>query len=233
MKETINIANIEITFSNLNKLVKMIEKEKSGYYLFVNINTIVESKNNNFLSKSIHNSSANIPDGFPLALVARLKGIKDAKRIAGPDFTLELIKLLEKQKCAFYGGNEEQNKERISKLKKLFPKLKFISFPENKEKETINNTNKQKIKYLFVSIGSPKQEIWAYENYKKINSKILCVGIAIPYILGDYKRAPKFMQKLYLEWLYRLITEPKKSWKRYLINGPRFAFIALNEIFNK
>jgi N-acetylglucosaminyldiphosphoundecaprenol N-acetyl-beta-D-mannosaminyltransferase len=229
-----DILGFKINFSD--DLIKIIKKEKSkGYYIFANTNTLVEAKNDSLLEKSLKNSNMNLPDGFPLALMARIKGLKNARKIGGPDFTLNFIKYIEKnnQPCCFYGGTREQADKRKEILLKIFPRLNFLSFSEDKEISMMKSLNKNKIKYLFVSLGSPKQEIWAYKNKNKINATIFCVGAAIPYILEDYKRAPKIIRNLYLEWLYRLINQPRHSFKRYIINGPKFLLFSISDIFNK
>lgn len=232
--KSIKILGFNISFPEKDEETYLLTDKNQGYYIFANSNTLVEAKNNNLLDKSLKKASFILPDGFPLVLAARFKGIKGSRRLSGPDFTLRAIKYLEKNKltCCFYGGSRDESKIREEILRAKFPKLKFYSFSEKEEimKETLR---KNKIKFLFISTGSPKQEIWAYKNHKEMDCKISCVGIAIPYILGERKRAPILMQKYYLEWLYRLITEPRKSWKRYLINGPKFIMLSLNEILLK
>ncbi len=228
------IIGFNIKFTDKDEEYDIFLSKKQGYYIFANSNTLVEAKYNILLNTSLKKANLILPDGYPLVFVARLKGLKKISRIAGPDFTLSALNYLEKNKitCCFYGGNQEESKIREILFRKRFPKLSFHSFPEKREIEMMNSMKNKKIDYIFVSLGSPKQEIWAYKNYKKIKAKIFCVGVALPYILGEKKRAPKLIQKIYLEWLYRLITEPVKSWKRYLINGPKFAVLSLNELLS-
>lgn len=231
----INILNFPISFPTYMETKKVMYSRNKGYFIFANSNTLILAINNISLKKSLENAEVILPDGFPLVITARIKGIKDSRRITGPDFTINYIKYLEKENkfCCFYGGNIEQANRREEIISKLFPKLRFISFPEEYEKDMFKKLEKTKIEALFLSLGSPKQEIWAYKNKDRINAKIFCIGIALAYITGDKKRAPKLIQYFYLEWLYRLIIEPKKSWKRYLINGPKFLALSLNEILFK
>ncbi|MDO8563872.1 MAG: WecB/TagA/CpsF family glycosyltransferase [Nanoarchaeota archaeon] len=228
------ILGFNITFLEKGEDEDLLTKKNNGYYIFANSNTLVEGKYNALLNQSLKNANLVLPDGFPLALIARFKGVKRAKRLPGPDFTLKTINYLRENRlsCCFYGGSKDESEIRKKILISKFPNLRFLSFSEIEKKEMIKAIKKYKVNYLFVSLGSPKQEIWAYNN-KNINCKIFCVGIATPYILGERTRAPVSMRKYHLEWIYRLITEPKNCWRRYLINGPKFILLSLNEIIFK
>lgn len=231
-----NILNFKISFpKSYKEAINEIMISDKGYVIFANSNTLAEADKDIILKDALKKADIIFPDGFPLVLIAKLKGLKVAKRISGPDFTYLALNHLNKIKaqCCFYGGTEEESQIRKKLLRMKFPKMILDSFSEEKEKEMIDLIKENKIKYLFISLGSPKQEIWAYKNHKNLNCKIFCVGIAVPYILGEKNRAPKIMQRFYLEWFYRLITEPKKSWKRYLINGPKFIFLSLKETIFK
>lgn len=228
---TKKILHTLISYHKKEEAIELI-KNNPGYYLFVNTNTMVEGQNNNLLKKSLLYGK-NFPDGFPLIWIARLSGIK-AERISGPDLLPDFLNYLETggEKCCFIGGNSLQAKTRIKKIKNLYPLLSFISLSHHDPKhlEKINEFNPE---YVLVSIGSPLQEIWAYQNHKIIRAKILCIGVALPYLIGEKTRAPYYMRMLNLEWLYRLLSEPKHVWKRYLINGPKFLMLLIKDFIVK
>lgn len=98
----------------------------------------------------------------------------------------------------------------------------FRILTEDEDKKIINEINTKSPDFLWVGLGAPKQELWMYEHKNKVNSLMIGVGAGFDYLAGNIKRAPKWMQIVGFEWLYRLIQDPKRLFKRYLVTNLKF-----------
>jgi N-acetylglucosaminyldiphosphoundecaprenol N-acetyl-beta-D-mannosaminyltransferase len=120
----------------------------------------------------------------------------------------------------------------ITKLKQQYPAIKIIysysppfrQLTEEEDQQVIDQINQSEVYVLFVGIGCPKQEIWMAEHKQHLQCVMLGVGAAYDFIAGTKQHAPRWMQKIGLEWLFRLASEPKRLWKRYLKQNPRFIY---------
>ena len=131
----------------------------------------------------------------------------------------------------FYGGSSDSILELVqSNLLKHYPEIKityaysppFRALTEQEDKSVVQQINDTNVDVLFVGIGCPKQENWMAEHKEQLHCVMLGVGAAFDFIAGNKKHAPRWIQKIGLEWLFRLLSEPKRLWKRYLIQNPRF-----------
>ena len=162
-------------------------------------------------------------------------GFKEAKRVAGPDLMHEIFKLSEENryKHYFYGSSEETLKQLNIKLKEKYPKINIVGMfsPPFKEEvsleneEKLNEINKLNPDFIWVGLGAPKQEIWMKLHENKVNGLMIGVGAGFDYFADKIKRAPKWMQKSSLEWLYRLMQEPRRLFKRYFITNLKFIYL--------
>jgi len=180
-----------------------------------------------------------IADGMPVVWASHIlkKGLKE--KVSGIDLVYKLYSLSENKGHSVYflGAREDVMKDAVKKIKKQFPNLKITGFhspsfniTKEENKEMISKINSAKPDMLFVGFGAPKQEIWLYNNKEKLKAKVgIGVGGSFVMISGRFKRAPKFMQKAGLEWLYRLIQDPKRLWKRYL-RDIKFPFLVALEL---
>ena len=107
----------------------------------------------------------------------------------------------------------------------------FLSLNDQEKNDIIDKINDSGIKILFVGLGCPKQEIWMKEHKEKLNCIMVGVGAAFDFIAGNKKTAPIWMQRIGLEWLYRLLSEPKRLWKRYFKHNPRFIYYFIIQYF--
>jgi len=131
-----------------------------------------------------------------------------------------------------YGGTQDALDKLQEYFKSHLPNLNiacaisppFRELTQDEQSEYFKTINESGAKILFLGLGCPKQERWMAHNMDKINALMIGVGAAFDFYAGTKKMAPIWMMKLGLEWLYRLITEPGRLWKRYLMNNPRFVF---------
>jgi N-acetylglucosaminyldiphosphoundecaprenol N-acetyl-beta-D-mannosaminyltransferase len=193
-------------------------------------------------AEALKRSDVLLPDGVSIVIAARfLNGLK-FKKIAGEDlFFYEMNRLNKMKGTCFFLGSKETTLKRIFKRANLeFPETKVFGFsPPYKSKfsdqdnaEMISAINLRKPDVLFIGMTAPKQEKWAFEHYNELESgHICCIGAVFDFYSGMYKRAPGWIIKIGLEWLYRFIQEPGRMWRRYLIGNPKFLLSIIKEKF--
>lgn len=242
--ETCNILGVNIAVTNLNKTVKYIEenleKLKGNYICVSNVHTTVTAYEDEEYRRIQNGGALALPDGKPLSIVSKRRGFKDAERVTGPDLMGELFKESEEKgyKHFFYGSTEETLKILEFKLKEKYPKLNIAGMysPPFKSEVTlegeniINEINSKKVDFLWVGLGAPKQEKWMSVHKGKVNAIMIGVGAGFDYYAEKIKRAPAFMQNYSLEWIYRLMQDPKRLFRRYITTNSKFIYLT---IFNK
>jgi len=215
-----------------------------NYIVVANADTIVTSKFNPLMQEAVNKSSLAIPDGFPLLLLERLYGHPLKRRAYGPDLMREFFKATEGKGYShfFYGATEETLDKLIKNIKRSYPKTKIGGFyappfkplTEEEDRRVIEMINNIAPDVLWVGIGCPKQELWMSEHKGKLNVPVMAgVGAAFDFLAGSKRQAPGWMRDSGFEWLFRLITEPKRLWRRYLINNSLFIYFVARELFLK
>jgi len=197
-------------------------------------------RNSPLLKKAINDSFISLPDGRPISILARLKGIKDMERVAGPDFMTEIFRKTSGSdiKHFFLGDTGDILEKLLKKINKNYDLQIAGSYsPDfgvwNKEidEEIIKRINDSGADFIWVALGGGKQEIWMNENYNKLNKGIMTgVGAGFRFFTGDIKRAPLLFQKMGFEWLFRLVQQPGKMFGRYLSTLPFFVIYSFEEL---
>lgn len=188
----------------------------------------------------VNNADLVTPDGMPLAKAMKyLYGVKQ-DRVAGMDLLPDLLSAAEKENFGvfFYGGTQEmldRTKEYVSSVCPKLDNPQYYSPPfrpltKQEEQEVITKINDSSANLVFVALGCPKQEKWMASMKGRINACMIGIGGALPVMIGMQKRAPQWMQKMSLEWLYRLFQEPKRLFKRYFITNSIFIYLLLVQI---
>lgn len=226
-----------------NNIIKQYRKnDTSGYITVNNVHTIVEGFWDSSYRDIINNSFLSIPDGKPLQIVGKLKGNKHISRLFGPTVMEKFIDWGRQDgiKHFFFGSSEKNLQKLRFAIEKKYPGTiicgmispPFKPVDEWDNEEFIKSINEIRPDFIWVGLGAPKQERWMFNNYKNINSGLMFgIGAGFAYLAGDTKHAPQWMKNLALEWLYRLLQEPKRLWKRYLTTIPQFLFFASLELF--
>jgi N-acetylglucosaminyldiphosphoundecaprenol N-acetyl-beta-D-mannosaminyltransferase len=168
----------------------------------------------------------------------RLYGIKQ-ERVAGMDLLPDLLSLSSEHSIPifFYGSTEEVLSQTQEYIKTYYPKIPFTGvysppfrpLTVDEECEVIDKINTSGARIIFVSLGCPKQEKWMASMKGRINGVMIGIGGALPVLLGVQKRAPRWMRKCGLEWLFRLLQEPKRLFKRYFYTNTKFIYLILRE----
>ena len=175
------------------------------------------------------------PDGMPLVWVMNAKGAGMSDRVYGP--TLMLHALQQPGIPHFLMGGSEAMLEKLQiKLKERFPGIQIVgahsppfgNWPADEDDRIIAKIAASGAKYIWVGLGCPKQELWIARNKKKLPPGVyFAIGAAFPFHSGMVKQAPAWMQKRGLEWLFRLVNEPRRLWKRYLVYNSLFIYHVL------
>jgi N-acetylglucosaminyldiphosphoundecaprenol N-acetyl-beta-D-mannosaminyltransferase len=234
----IKILNYKISIITLNsfndKLKKFLKFKKKSYICVSAVHGAVESFYNNKYKISHDKADIAVPDGRPIYWALKLLGNSKVDHLPGYFVTNEICKLANKKKykIGIYGSTDDVQQKFIKNIKKKYKKIKFTylfspPFRKLSLKETNNickEINKSRVDILFVALGAPKQEIWMYDNYKKINCVSIGIGAAIDFISGNKKMAPHIMEFIGLAWLFRLISEPRRLFLRYFITNTLFLY---------
>lgn len=246
---TCEILGVQIAAINMKWLLKFLESHMesnalSGHYLCVsNVHTTVMAHEDPTY-RGIQNSSVlSIPDGGPLASIGRRLGYKNMQRTTGPNLMEELFKQsVEKEyKHFFYGSTEETLKKMQQNLKQRYPGIQIVGMHsppfrllnDNEEKEIVKKISQTHPDFIWVGLGAPKQERWMASHQGRVNGLMIGVGAGFDYLAGNIKRAPSWMQKCNLEWCYRLIQEPRRLFKRYLVTNFKFIFYVMKQLNKK
>ena len=234
--KTINLFNLHLSTGFYNEFIQHIvgsaRVNRSGYACLANVHMLIESKKDVSFQHELDNAGLLLPDGKPITWALRiLHGVKQ-ERVAGMDFLPDLVKAAAQERVPvfFYGGSEELLNAARKFLEKKYPELPLAGFysppfrtlSEAEEMEIIEHINNSGAHIVFVILGCPKQEIWMGHMKGFIKPYMVGVGGALPVMIGHQKRAPVWMQQAGLEWLFRLMQEPKRLFKRYAVTNVLF-----------
>ena len=225
----------------LDKLDHWIRK-RSGMQFVVatGMHGIMEARRNRYFRKILDSAAMFVPDGYSLVLLARLKGYSIRDRVTGSDLLIQACQMAEQKGYGvyFYGDTEETLKALSFKLKQRLPDLKIVGTrsppfrmltPEedSSDIQVINNSGAD---ILWVGLGLPKQEQWIYDHRSVLNVPVaIGVGAAFKFVSGESRRAPQWIGNNGFEWLWRLIIDPRRVWRRVLIDGPMFVVCCIKE----
>lgn len=237
-----NILGVDVAVTNMqrttNYIIKNVDKLRGQYITLTNVHTTVTAHEDSEYRNIQNEAFLALPDGRPIALALRLKGYKKARQVAGPDLMDKIWQMTENTNLThyFYGGSQQTIDKLRGVLKEKYPNLKiagmesppFRPLSEDEDNEAIERINNANADFVWVGLGAPKQEIWMNNHKDKINALMLGVGAAFDFHAGTVKRAPKWMQRCYLEWFYRLIQDPKRLWKRYVVTNTKFIYYMIN-----
>ena len=184
---------------------------------------------------ALKNSDVLLPDGIGMVWALRFLKSKKIKKIAGADVHHYLLRKLEGQNgSCFYLGSSQSTLEKIkARMSKEYPSIRVAtysppykeSFSEDDTNSMIHAVNAFMPDVLFIGLTAPKQEKWSYENKNRLNTQIICsIGAVFDFYAGTVERPNKKWRDLGLEWLGRLIKEPKRMWRRYMYYGMHFAY---------
>jgi len=244
MKETMEILGVNIDVTNLPDAVRTIEEwiesRYKTYVCIAPVATIMDCQRDKDYMKVINMAGMATPDGMPLVWTGRLRGKHKINRTYGPDLMNALcdISLDKGYRHYFYGGTKEANEILVKNLKERFPGLivaghyapPFRSGNNREDGQVLEEINNSRADILWVGLGSPKQDYWMYHHREQLNVPVMVgVGAAFDYMAGIKKQAPRWMQRTGLEWFFRLCSEPKRLWKRYMFGNSKFIYLLFQD----
>ncbi len=238
---TCNILGVEIAAINMKWLLKYteenIEKLSSDYMCVSNVHTTVMSYDDKEYCKVQNSGVMAIPDGGPLSSLGRKRGYPEMERTTGPSYMEEILKVSKEKGYThyFYGSTQETLDKMEEVIKAKFPDIEikglysppFRKLDKDEDDAIVEKINELAPDFIWVGLGAPKQEQWMYEHQGKVKGFMVGVGAGFDYLAGNISRAPRWMQKANLEWLYRLIQNPKRLFKRYFYTNTKFIWKAV------
>jgi len=210
------------------------------YICTLDVHALIESQSAADVRQIYQSASIVTPDGMPLVWLLRGAGFRRADRICGPDLMPALFERsqLRGWRHFLYGSSEATLALMKANLAARFPDANIVGCESppyreltSREKwDTAGRLNDFSPDIVWVGLGAPKQDRWMAEYRAKLNAPVLIgVGAAFDMMAGTIKRAPRFVQRSGCEWAFRVVQEPRRLWKRYLISNSRFAMLMLDE----
>jgi N-acetylglucosaminyldiphosphoundecaprenol N-acetyl-beta-D-mannosaminyltransferase len=223
--------------SAASRAIGWSSSRESHYICVANVHMVMEAYDSPGFRSVVNSADLVVPDGMPLVWTLRQKGFRQQERVYGPELTLRLLsEAMEKGIAVGFLGSTPQTLELlVKKVNERFPALKiayavsppFRSISKDEDELIVKEINDSGAGILFVGLGCPKQEKWMAAHAGRVQAVMVGVGAAFDFIAGTKKQAPKWMQSIGLEWLFRLNQEPERLLWRYLYHNPRFLVLVM------
>jgi N-acetylglucosaminyldiphosphoundecaprenol N-acetyl-beta-D-mannosaminyltransferase len=235
-----NILGVAVSAINMDQAIHQlrvwIQDEVNTYVCVTPAHAIMECANDSSLMSIYNESGLTTPDGMAIVWLLKSAGHSHVTRVYGPDLLLTACKELsiDGARHFFFGGADHVVNQLAERLQTENPQMKvaglysppFRALSDEEDEKIIEIINSSQADIVWVGLGSPRQEKWMATHYNRINAVLIGVGAAFDFLSGEKKQAPMWIQKSGLEWLFRLLTEPKRLWRRY-IQYPRFVWLVL------
>ena len=233
---TCEIMGVNIVVTDMEKTVRLLEEKledwRGKYICVANVHTTVTAHDDPTYQAVQNGAVMALPDGGPLSKFSREQGYVDAARVTGPDLMKEMLKESagKHYRHYFYGSTQETLDILKATIEKNYPGAviagmyspPFRPLTPEEDASVIRRINETKPDFVWVGLGAPKQERWMAAHEDKVQAVMVGVGAAFDYEAGNIRRAPMWMQRHNLEWLYRLMQDPKRLFKRYLTTNIKY-----------
>jgi len=227
---SINCANIE---SAIGEVLRRVQDGTGGYVCFTNVHCAVMAHRDSQYRNIINTSFMTLPDGKPLYWVARSRGLAGVGHVPGPDLLPALLAIKHDPPLRhfFYGSRREVLAALVNNLKSRYSGIEIVGtysppfrpLSEQERRQVLDEILRAQPDIVWVGLGAPKQEQWMAENWHSLKPAVLMgVGAAFDFHAGAVKRAPSLFTRIGMEWAYRLASEPRRLWRRYLVTNSLF-----------
>lgn len=241
--DTCEIMGVQVAVTDMDRTLALLRTQlgawRGGYICVANVHTTVTASREDAYRAVQNGAVMVLPDGGPLSAYSRKHGFPDAARVTGPDLMRRV--LAESAETGwthyFYGSSPETLALLRQKLAERYPGARVVGMKSppfrpltpQEEADDIAAINAARPDFLWVGLGAPKQERWMAAHAHKVDALMLGVGAAFDYEAGNIRRAPAWMQRHNLEWLYRLLQDPGRLFGRYLSTNLRFLWWAARQ----
>ena len=219
----------------LSRIESVLERGDKGYVCVTGVQGVMEAQVDSNLKRIINGSILTTPDGRPTVWVGWLRGFFKMRQVTGPDMMLRICALSAEKGYThfFYGGTEGVADQLKDSLTQRFPGMKVVGTytppfrPLNpaEEAELIRTVSELKPDFFWVGLSTPKQEKFMDQYLSKLDTKLMLgVGAAFDIHTGRIKDAPYWMKLTGVQWMHRIYQDPRRLWRRYLVNNPKFVY---------
>jgi N-acetylglucosaminyldiphosphoundecaprenol N-acetyl-beta-D-mannosaminyltransferase len=205
---------------------------ESRYVLACSVHGIMEGHDAQDFQEISNAADLVTPDGMPLVWTLRRLGLKDQPRVYGPDLTLNVCRAAAEAgiPVGLYGGTPELLDVLQQSYRERFPQLQiayayappFRPLTREEDEAVVQAINDSGTRILLIGLGCPKQEHWVAQHRDRVHAVMMAVGAAFDFHAGRVRQAPLWMRRCGLEWFFRLLMDPRRLWRRYFKNNPRF-----------
>lgn len=232
-----NVLGVGVSAINMGDAIQLsdelIQSNGRGYVCVTGVHGVIEAQSDPKFRRIQNDSFLTVPDGMPTVWVGRLQGHRTMHRVYGPDYMLDLCRfsVTRGYRHFLYGGNQGIAERLTAELRRKLPGIQIVGtytppfrpLNSSEEAELIALVAESKPDVFWVGLSTPKQERFMAQYLDKLDVKLMVgVGAAFDIHTGGIKDAPAWMKASGLQWLYRLAQEPRRLWRRYLINNPVF-----------
>ncbi|MCD6570598.1 MAG: WecB/TagA/CpsF family glycosyltransferase [Deltaproteobacteria bacterium] len=228
---------------DVNLAWELIRSGISGHYMAcANPHSLVVASGDRIFERALKNADILVPDGIGIVLAAKILNLSLSERVAGYDFFIALTKLAQKNgglKYFFLGSNENVLELIVKRFENEFPSIEVCGtysppfkdeFSEEENAQMVDAINLARPDVLWVGMTAPKQEKWIYQNRDRLDVSFMgAIGAVFDFYAGTKKRSSFFWQRLGLEWMPRLLKEPRRMWERTFVSAPKFIGLVLWE----
>jgi N-acetylglucosaminyldiphosphoundecaprenol N-acetyl-beta-D-mannosaminyltransferase len=235
----VNVLGVGISAINMKRAVELADQHiaegSPGYVCVSPVHAVMEAQTDPAFKSILNGATITTPDGMPLSWVGHLQGFRDMDRVYGPDFMLEMCRLSVARgyRQFLYGGKPGVAEQLRDSLIARFPGLQvcatytppFRPLTPDEEADLGAHVAETRPHIFWVGLSTPKQERFMAQYFRRLNVPLMVgVGAAFDFHTGNLKEAPRWMKRSGMQWLHRMIQEPRRLGPRYLTTNPRFLF---------
>ncbi|KAB2675268.1 MAG: WecB/TagA/CpsF family glycosyltransferase [Verrucomicrobia bacterium] len=240
----VNVLGVGVSVLNLDTavatLADAIANDRRGYVCVTGVHGVIESQGDDALRRIHNRSLLTTPDGMPMVWLGWMAGHASMSRVYGPELMERVFEWSRTSGAThfFYGGNTGVAEELKANLEKRFPGIRIVGtytppfrpLNESEERDLAARVKAARPDFFWVGLSTPKQERFMASMTGRLDAKVMLgVGAAFDFHAGRVSQAPRWIQRSGFEWLYRLVQEPRRLWKRYLRNNPLFVWKLLGQ----
>jgi N-acetylglucosaminyldiphosphoundecaprenol N-acetyl-beta-D-mannosaminyltransferase len=242
-EERVDILGVEVSAVDIDQVLAIVEdwvrKGERRYVCVTGVHGVMESQRDEELRRIHNGSGLTVPDGMPTVWAGRYAGAQEMDRVYGPEMMLAICERSAQHgwKSFFYGGARGTAELLEKKMLERFPEMQsagthtppFRPLTTEEDEEVMATIEASGADLVWVGLSTPKQELWMAEHISRLKSPCILFGVGAAFDVNAGLRsdAPRWVKRLGLQWLHRLIQEPRRLWRRYLVNNPAFVAAVL------